>query len=32
MLLLLLSPETNDKGLAMTSSFTTMMMVAQFLA
>jgi tagatose-6-phosphate ketose/aldose isomerase len=31
-LLLLLSPETNDKGLAMTSSFTTMMMAAQFLA
>lgn len=31
-LLLLLSPETNDKGLAMTSSFTTMVMAAQFLA
>ncbi len=31
-LLLLLSPETNDKGLAMTSSFTTMAMAAQFLA
>lgn len=31
-LLLLLSPETNDKGLAMTSSFTTMMVAAQFLA
>jgi tagatose-6-phosphate ketose/aldose isomerase len=30
-LLLLLSPETNDKGLAMTSSFTTMVMAAQFL-
>jgi len=31
-LLLLLSPETNDKGLAMTSSFTTMVMAVQFLA
>lgn len=31
-LLLLLSPETNDKGLAMTSSFTTMVMATQFLA
>ena len=31
-LLVLLSEETNDKGLAMTSSFTTMLMVAQFLA
>jgi len=31
-LLLLLSEETNDKGLAMTCSFTTMLMVAQFLA
>ena len=30
--LLLLSPETNDRGLAMTSSFTTMVMAAQFLA
>jgi len=28
----LLSDETNDKGLAMTASFTTMVMVAQFLA
>lgn len=31
-LLLLLSKETNDRGLAMTSSFTTMLMTAQFLA
>jgi len=31
-LLLLLTPETNDKGLAMTSSFSTMLMTAQFLA
>jgi len=31
-LLLLLSEETNDKGLAMTSSFTTMLMTAQFLS
>jgi len=31
-LLLLLSEETNDKGLAMTASFTTMLMTAQFLA
>ena len=31
-LLVLLSEETNDKGLAMTSSFTTMLMAAQFLA
>jgi len=31
-LLLLLSEETNDKGLAMTSSFTTMLTTAQFLA
>ena len=31
-LLLLLSEETNDKGLAMTASFTTMLMAAQFLA
>jgi tagatose-6-phosphate ketose/aldose isomerase len=31
-LLILLSEETNDKGLAMTSSFSTMLMVAQFLA
>jgi tagatose-6-phosphate ketose/aldose isomerase len=31
-LLLLLSPETNDKGLAMTSSFSSMLMAAQFLA
>ena len=31
-LLLLLSEETNDKGLAMTSSFTTMLMATQFLA
>ncbi|MCW4019747.1 MAG: SIS domain-containing protein [Candidatus Bathyarchaeota archaeon] len=32
MLLLLLSEETNDRGLAMTASFTTMLMAAQFLA
>ena len=31
-LLLLLSEGTNDKGLAMTASFTTMLMAAQFLA
>ena len=31
-LLLLLSEEANDKGLAMTASFTTMLMTAQFLA
>ena len=31
-LLLLLSEDTNDKGLAMTASFTTMLMTAQFLA
>ena len=31
-LLVLLSDETNDKGLAMTASFTTMVMTAQFLA
>lgn len=31
-ILLLLSEETNDKGLAMTASFTTMLMAAQFLA
>ncbi|MEM3041257.1 MAG: SIS domain-containing protein [Nitrososphaerota archaeon] len=31
-LMLLLSEETNDKGLAMTSSFTTMLMTAQFLS
>jgi len=31
-LLLILSEETNDKGLAMTSSFTTMLMTSQFLA
>jgi tagatose-6-phosphate ketose/aldose isomerase len=31
-LLILLSEETNDKGLAMTSSFSTMLIVAQFLA
>ncbi|MBS7656500.1 SIS domain-containing protein [Candidatus Bathyarchaeota archaeon] len=31
-LLILLSEETNDKGLAMTASFTTMLMTAQFLA
>jgi len=31
-LLILLTPETNDKGLSMTSSFTTMLMAAQFLA
>lgn len=29
---IVLSEETNDKGLAMTSSFTTMLMTAQFLA
>ncbi len=29
---IILSEETNDKGLAMTSSFTTMLMTAQFLA
>ena len=29
---IILSEETNDKGLAMTSSFTTMLMAAQFLA
>jgi tagatose-6-phosphate ketose/aldose isomerase len=31
-LLVSLAEETNDKGLAMTSSFTTMLMAAQFLA
>jgi len=31
-LLVLLSEETNDKGLAMTASFTSMLMAAQFLA
>ncbi len=31
-LLILLSEETNDRGLAMTCSFTTMLMTAQFLA
>lgn len=31
-LLIELLPETNDKGLAMTSSFTSMLMTAQFLA
>ena len=31
-LLIDLLPETNDKGLAMTSSFTSMLMAAQFLA
>ena len=31
-LLVLLSDETNDKGLAMTASFTAMVMAAQFLA
>ncbi len=31
-LLVLLSEETNDKGLAMTASFTSMLMVTQFLA
>lgn len=31
-LLLLLTEEANDKGLAMTASFTTMLMTAQFLA
>jgi tagatose-6-phosphate ketose/aldose isomerase len=31
-LLVLLSDETNDKGLAMTASFTTMVVAAQFLA
>jgi tagatose-6-phosphate ketose/aldose isomerase len=31
-LLIDLLPETNDKGLAMTSSFTSMLMTAQFLA
>jgi len=31
-LLLLLSEETNDRGLAMTSSFSTMLMTAQFLS
>jgi len=31
-LLVVLSPETNDRSLAMTSSFSTMLMAAQFLA